>query len=117
VDGASVIDVKQGNPSLAGTLLAVDPKRDLALLKVTGLDRPKVSMRPSHQAKVGERVFSIGAPRGLELTLSDGIVSALREPAASKTAEARRLRAGLWRANQATWSLLSSRRVGHSSFR
>ena len=43
-------------------------------------DRPWVSMRPSYQAKVGEPNAHAWAPRGLELTLSDGIVSALRDP-------------------------------------
>ncbi len=29
-------------------------------------------------AKVGQRVYAIGAPQGLELTLSEGLISALR---------------------------------------
>lgn len=80
IEGATAVSVQQGDRVIAATLLAVDPKRDLALLRAPGLDRPKVSTRPSYQAKVGERVYCVGAPRGLELTLSDGIVSALRDP-------------------------------------
>jgi hypothetical protein len=45
---------------------------------VTGLDLPRVTMRPSTRVAVGERVFALGAPRGLELSLSDGLVAALR---------------------------------------
>lgn len=84
IDGATAVSVRQGSRVIPASLLAVDPKRDLALLRVPGLDRPKVAMRPSYTAKVGERVYCVSAPRGLELTLSDGIVSALREPSDSQ---------------------------------
>jgi len=37
-----------------------------------------VKVRPYADVKVGERVFTIGAPQGLELTLAEGIVSSKR---------------------------------------
>lgn len=78
VEGASSINVRQNSESWPATLLAFDQQRDVAILQVANLDRPKVSLRPSSQVLVGERVFAVGAPRGLELSLSDGLVSALR---------------------------------------
>jgi S1-C subfamily serine protease len=76
--GGGGIQVRQGERVWPATLEAVDPKHDLALLRVKGLDLPRVAMRSSSLLTVGERVFAVGAPRGLELSLSDGLVSALR---------------------------------------
>jgi hypothetical protein len=78
VEGGLAIQVRQGKHSWPAKLEAFDPKHDLALLRVAGLDLPRVSLRASAHVAVGERVFVLGAPRGLELTLSDGLVSALR---------------------------------------
>jgi S1-C subfamily serine protease len=57
----------------------VDPDRDLARLSVAGLVAQAVAMRSSATLEQGERVYALGAPRGFELTLSEGLISALRE--------------------------------------
>lgn len=80
VEGAQTIQVRHGSQSWPATLLAFDQRHDLAILSVPQLGRPKVSLRPASDVKVGEHVFAVGAPRGLELSLSDGLVSALRTP-------------------------------------
>lgn len=56
----------------------LDPKLDLALLKTDPLPLPPARMGISTQVKPGQRLFAIGNPQGLELSLSDGIVSAVR---------------------------------------
>ncbi|MBM7456517.1 hypothetical protein HNR62_002407 [Oceanisphaera litoralis] len=59
----------------------VDPRRDLALLTLAEPVRPlnfTHTMAPFDRVRVGERVFAIGAPAGLDKTLTEGIVSALR---------------------------------------
>jgi hypothetical protein len=43
-----------------------------------GFDRP-VEIAPADSLAVGDPVFAIGAPMGMELTISSGIVSAFRE--------------------------------------
>jgi serine protease Do len=51
---------------------------DLALLKVEDKDAPKfarVSLGDSDTLAVGERVFAIGSPMGLERSVTEGIVS------------------------------------------
>jgi len=51
---------------------------DLALLKVEDKDAPKfvhVSLADSDTLAVGERVFAIGSPLGLERSVTEGIVS------------------------------------------
>jgi serine protease Do len=44
-----------------------------------GYIAPAVVVGSTKSLKVGAKVYAIGAPKGLELTLSDGIVSSLRE--------------------------------------
>lgn len=55
-----------------------ESKRDLCLLKVPKLNRNPVSLSNNEPLKVGRPVFAIGSPRGLEASLSDGIISSLR---------------------------------------
>lgn len=71
--------VRHGGNSWDAHIAWLDPNHDLALLRATGLHAPTVSLRTSPAVAVGERVFAIGAPEGLELTLSEGIVSGLRQ--------------------------------------
>ncbi|MEZ5043120.1 MAG: trypsin-like peptidase domain-containing protein [Saprospiraceae bacterium] len=61
------------------TLIGVAPDKDLAVLKI---DLPRNQLRPvplgnSGQLRVGQSVFAIGNPFGLDQTLTTGIVSAL----------------------------------------
>ena len=60
-------------------LVRVDPDHDLAELSVAGLDAPAVTVLDSSNLAVGETVYAIGAPEGLELTISEGLISGLRE--------------------------------------
>jgi S1-C subfamily serine protease len=61
-------------------VVAIDPDCDLAVLAIleveSGYDYIQLSTRP---AEVGARVYAIGNPEGLTNTLSEGIVSGLRE--------------------------------------
>jgi hypothetical protein len=56
-----------------------DWPRDLCSLTVPGLDVPAVLLGDSKTLKVGAKVYALGTPKGLALTLSDGIVSGFRE--------------------------------------
>jgi serine protease Do len=57
-------------------LIGVDPRSDLALIKIEGKDFPAVELGDSSQLKVGEWVLAIGNPLGMEHTVTAGIVSA-----------------------------------------
>ena len=61
------------------TITHLDPDHDLCQLKAKGLAARPVLILSSNTLAVGERVFAIGAPEGLELTMSEGLVSGLRE--------------------------------------
>ena len=57
--------------------VAVDKNADLILLKVTGT--PKTPLRLAHgSVATGQIIYAIGSPQGMEGTISDGIVSAVR---------------------------------------
>jgi serine protease Do len=59
-------------------IVAMNKFADLALLKVEDKDSPRFSWVPlgdSDMLAVGERVFAIGSPLGLERTVTEGIVS------------------------------------------
>ena len=59
-------------------IVAMNKFQDLALLKIDDKDAPKFASVPlgdSDVLAVGERVFAIGSPLGLERTVTEGIVS------------------------------------------
>lgn len=61
-----------------GELVHKEQHRDLCLVHVPGLPAPAVQLGSSDMVEVGSRVFTIGAPGGFALTLSDGLVSGIR---------------------------------------
>jgi serine protease Do len=59
-------------------IVAMNKFADLALLRIQDADAPKFSRVPlgdSDALSVGERVFAIGSPLGLERTVTEGILS------------------------------------------
>jgi S1-C subfamily serine protease len=60
-------------------LVGASPAHDIAVLKIgVGIKRPPpVPVGSSRDLKVGQKVFAIGNPFGLDWTLTSGIVSAL----------------------------------------
>lgn len=75
---ASNFVVKRDNVTYGATLEYPDPGRDLCQIKVANFTAPPVAMAPPGGARVGQRVYAIGNPRGLENTLSEGLLSGLR---------------------------------------
>ena len=60
-------------------VLKVNKKRDLALLKMEGDNFPWLEMETNRKKYVtGREVVAIGAPQGIEWTVSQGIISAVR---------------------------------------
>ena len=45
---------------------------------------PAIQRSNNRDLRVGQRVYAIGAPQGLELTLSDGLISGLRDAAGAQ---------------------------------
>lgn len=76
--GGPSIEVHSGDKKFSATILYADPDRDLCELSVPGLAAPAVTVSPVKNLKIGQQTFAVGAPEGLDLTISDGIVSSLR---------------------------------------
>jgi hypothetical protein len=72
------IVVSRGNASYGAEVEFPDAERDLCQLKVRDLAAPAVPFADVAKLRTGQRAYAIGAPRGLELTLTEGIISSLR---------------------------------------
>lgn len=59
-------------------ITAIDVARDLVLLKVRSVRVPPLRLGDSSTVEIGETVFAVGNPQGLEGTFSQGIISSLR---------------------------------------
>ena len=78
VKAANRLKVRIGEQAYPATLRYSDWDRDVCSLSSAGLNAPAAVVGSSKTLKVGAKVYAIGAPKGLRLTLSDGIVSSLR---------------------------------------
>lgn len=77
VSGASEIDVVlDGGESRRATLVGADPLTDLALLRVDSGGLVPIKWGDSGSLQVGDPVWAIGSPFGLENSITFGIVSA-----------------------------------------
>lgn len=78
IENAAQIKVFYKKAVYVATQLYSDEDRDVCILVVTGLKAPAVILGKTSLLKVGSRIYAIGAPQGMELTLSDGLISSLR---------------------------------------
>ena len=80
IEKASEATVKLADGrSFKAALVGASPNHDIAVLRI-GIGfklPPPVPLGESHNLKVGQKVFAIGNPFGLDWTLTTGIVSAL----------------------------------------
>jgi S1-C subfamily serine protease len=80
IEGANAARVTLSDHSFYdAALVGIAPEQDLAVLKI---DAPAASLRPimvgtSHDLEVGQKVFAIGNPFGLDQTLTTGVISGL----------------------------------------
>ncbi|MEC5384273.1 serine protease [Uliginosibacterium sp. H3] len=77
---ASAFSLIKERVSYKGKLEEVDLERDFCLVSVADerFDAPLVKLADSDQLVVGQRVVTLGNPRALEMTLSDGLISRLQ---------------------------------------
>jgi S1-C subfamily serine protease len=79
VQNRPLIKIIQDQTVDDGQLVAADEKADRCVIKARTLKlAPVKGVSTFDSLAVGERVFAIGAPRSLERTLSEGLVSGLR---------------------------------------
>ena len=80
IKGASQAEVRLNDGrTYDATLVGASPMHDLAVLRINvPIDRPPaVPLGTSANLRVGQKVFAIGNPFGLDYTLTSGLVSAL----------------------------------------
>jgi S1-C subfamily serine protease len=81
VQGTSGIAVRLADGEVArATVSGVAPNYDLAVLQLSGMHAlpPPIPIGTSADLKVGQAVFAIGNPFGLDQTLTTGVISALK---------------------------------------
>jgi hypothetical protein len=66
------------------SVLAFDARKDLAILKISGFDLPTVELGNSNEVQVGDQLLVIGNPRGLQGSVTTGVVSAIRDDPAGR---------------------------------
>lgn len=76
--GAAKIEVQLSNGErYPAKLIGTDPKTDLAVIKISAKGLlPHVTFGDSDKVEVGQWVVAIGHPRGLDQTVTQGIISA-----------------------------------------
>ena len=86
--GPTTVALKMGNTKFANPqhvyeakLIGTNLYSDLAVLKIDAADLPYISLPELYQVRLGQTVLAIGAPEGLDHTVTKGIVSAVgRQP-------------------------------------
>jgi S1-C subfamily serine protease len=76
--GAVGAVVRHGSQAVDAELLHMDPDRDVCSFRAPGLVARPALQGSVSELRIGDPVIAIGAPRGLDLTLSNGLVSGLR---------------------------------------
>ena len=67
------------------TIIKRDDDVDLAVLEVNSVGEPIISLADGSDLCVGQRVLAIGNPLGLERTVSDGLISSMRDSGGFQT--------------------------------
>jgi hypothetical protein len=76
---SAIVKLSNGAFFPVSGVLATDTSKDLAIIKVNGKNLPFLALADIGNLHVGDHVVAIGSPLGLEGTVSDGIVSAIRD--------------------------------------
>ena len=80
ISNARSIKIKAGGKVLnVEGFINLDKENDVALLKVNAENLPLVKLGDLEKTGIGEKVYVISSPQGLENTISDGILSGKRE--------------------------------------
>ncbi len=78
--------IRSGSVQLAGgdifesfTVRGVDEKKDLAIIQIAGFVLPAIELGDSNELQPGEPVLLVGSPRGLQGSITAGVISGVRE--------------------------------------
>jgi putative serine protease PepD len=85
-NGGDITVVLSNGKQSKATIVGRDQPYDLAVIKVERTDLTPLPVGDSSKVVVGDEVIAVGAPLGLESTVTAGIVSALDRPVAAGSA-------------------------------
>jgi S1-C subfamily serine protease/tetratricopeptide (TPR) repeat protein len=75
---SAVVIFADGGTEVAEGFLADNPTRDITIVSVKTGTRTHLKLGDELSLKQGDEVYAIGAPRGLDLSITNGIVSGFR---------------------------------------
>ncbi len=76
---AATVKFANGDIYDAPMVVDTDLRKDLALIRVKAVNTPQLALGDSDTLEIGETVYSIGNPSGLQNTLQQGLVNAFRQ--------------------------------------
>lgn len=85
IENSRKIKVSQSTAKYDVELVGYINKLDIAILKVLGVEIQPIKVAIQNPV-IGDAVYTLGAPKGLDLTLANGIVSSFREDDIQTTA-------------------------------
>lgn len=80
IDGADDANIKLANSDTlyqTAGVVAVDKRNDLVLLQINNIHGKPLKLSVSEPLEVGQEIYAVGSPKGLEGTIAPGIVSRL----------------------------------------
>src|SRR5579864_4034422 len=72
------VKVPRGDVYTDVRVIYAESRRDFAVITIKAAGLPALPVADSDKVEVGDRVIAIGNPKGLELTLTEGIVESVR---------------------------------------
>src|SRR5579864_479712 len=72
------VKIPRGDVFTDVRIIYAEARRDFAVIALKGTGLPALPTGDSDKVEVGDRVIAIGNPKGLELTLTEGIVESVR---------------------------------------
>ena len=79
LSGNKRIEILHGKEIIPNVdIIGIDVEKDILILKIEAKKFSPIKIGNSKSLKIGQRVFAIGSPMGLENSISEGIISGLR---------------------------------------
>jgi hypothetical protein len=81
ITDASELSVKLANGDQYNdiSIIDFDERKDLVILKIKAFSLSSATLGNSEQVRQGDKVILIGSPQGLDRSVSDGVISAIRD--------------------------------------
>jgi S1-C subfamily serine protease len=83
--GCEKIEIKRKDTIINHSgIIGLSVEKDILILKIDETDFPGISIAQPDPLKVGQKIYAIGSPLGYENSMSEGMISGLREIGESK---------------------------------